>query len=80
MFTRFGGMPDQRVRNQLTRGARIRAILGQPQHAPLRLAEEVALLRALQSGLLDELPLPAVAAFRAGLREALNTMPPTWSG
>ena len=72
MFTRFGGMPDQRVRNQLTRGARIRAILGQPQHAPLRLAEEVALLRALQSGLLDQLPLAAVAAFREGLRGAIE--------
>jgi F-type H+/Na+-transporting ATPase subunit alpha len=33
MFTRFGGMPDARARTQLTRGARIRAILGQPQHA-----------------------------------------------
>jgi hypothetical protein len=40
MFTRFGGMPDTRVRDQLIRGARIRAILEQPQHAPLRLADE----------------------------------------
>ena len=72
MFTRFGGMPDTRVRNQLTRGARIRAILDQPQHAPLRLADEVALVLAVQSGLLDPLPLPTVAAFRHGLREALD--------
>ena len=50
MFTRFGGMPDARVRDQLTRGARIRAILDQPQHAPLRLADEVALVLAVQSG------------------------------
>ena len=49
MFTRFGGMPDARVRDQLTRGARIRAILTQPQHAPLRLADEVALVLAVQS-------------------------------
>ena len=67
MFTRFGGMPDARVRDQLTRGARIRAILDQPQHAPLRLADEVALVLAVQAGLLDALPLPAVAAFRKGL-------------
>jgi F-type H+/Na+-transporting ATPase subunit alpha len=72
MFTRFGGMPDARVRNQLTRGARIRAILDQPQHAPLRLADEVALVLAVQSGLLDPLPLPVVVAFRRGLREALD--------
>ena len=41
--------------DQLTRGARIRAILDQPQHAPLRLADEVALVLAVQSGLLDTL-------------------------
>jgi F-type H+-transporting ATPase subunit alpha len=72
-FTRFGGMPDTRVRNQLTRGARIRAILSQPQHDPVRLAEEVALVLAVQSGLLDALPLPAVIAFRHGLGAALDT-------
>jgi F-type H+/Na+-transporting ATPase subunit alpha len=72
MFTRFGGMPDSRVRNQLTRGARIRAILDQPQHAPLRLADEVALVLAVRSGLLDPLPLPVLIKFRQGLRDALD--------
>jgi F-type H+/Na+-transporting ATPase subunit alpha len=72
MFTRFGGMPDTRVRAQLTRGARIRAILAQPQHAPLRLADEVALVLAVQSGLLDPLPLPLIPEFRRGLRDALD--------
>ncbi len=72
-FTRFGGMPDTRVQQQLTRGARIRAILDQPQHAPLRLADEVALVLAVQAGLLDALPLPSIAAFRLGLREAIDT-------
>ena len=71
-FTRFGGMPETRVRDQLTRGARIRAVLDQPQHAPLRLADEVALVLAVQSGLLDPLPLPTVAMFRQGLRETLD--------
>jgi F-type H+-transporting ATPase subunit alpha len=72
MFTRFGGMPDTRVRNQLVRGERIRAILNQPQHAPLRLADEVGLVLAVQSGLLDRLPLPVVLAFRQGLRATLD--------
>ena len=71
-FTRFGGMPDTRVRDQLTRGARIRAILNQPQHAPLRLADEVALVMAVQSGLLDTVPLKGVAQFRLALPDALD--------
>ena len=73
MFTRFGGMPDTRVRAQLTRGARIRAILDQPQHAPLRLTDEVALVIAVQSGLLDAMPVPFIVEFRRGLRDALDT-------
>ena len=72
MFTRFGGMPDARVRAQLTRGERIRAILDQPRHAPLRLADETALVLAVQFGLLDPLPLVAVGAFRRGLPDALD--------
>jgi F-type H+/Na+-transporting ATPase subunit alpha len=72
VFTRFGGMPDGRVRDQLTRGARIREVLRQSQHLPLRLGDEVALMLAVQSGLLDPLPLAAVAKFRAGLPEVLN--------
>lgn len=51
---------------------RIRAILRQPQHAPFRLVDEVALMLAVQSGLLDPLSLDAVAAFRAGLPAALD--------
>jgi F-type H+-transporting ATPase subunit alpha len=60
------------VRDQLTRGARIRAILGQAPHAPLRLADEVALVMAVQAGLLDALAPPAVADFRRGLTEVID--------
>ncbi len=72
VFTRFGGMPDGRVRDQLTRGARIREILRQPQHAPFRLADEVALMIAVQAGLLDAVPLAAVTVFRAELPAVLD--------
>ena len=72
VFTRFGGMPEGRVRDQLRRGERIRAILRQPQNAPLRLADEVALLLAVQAGLLDALPLTAIVQFRAGLPAMLD--------
>jgi F-type H+-transporting ATPase subunit alpha len=72
VFTRFGGLPDGRVRAQLTRGARIRAILAQPQNAPLRLADEVALVMAVQSGALDPLSTDQVGAFRAALSAAID--------
>ena len=72
IFTRFGGMPDNRVRGQLTRGARIRAMLSQPQHSPLSLVEEIGLAAAAQTGVLDALPLERFPAFRSGLRAALE--------
>ena len=72
VFTRFGGMPDDRVREQLTRGARIREILRQEQHVPFRLADAVALMLAVQTGLLDTVPVSAVTAFRAALPAALD--------
>lgn len=72
VFTRFGGMPEGRVQKQLQRGARIRTILRQPQNAPLRLGDEVALMLAVQSGALDALPLEIVTRFRAALPAALD--------
>ena len=65
MFTRFGGVTDVQVKGKIARGRRIRAILSQPQYASPRLVDEVALLLALQGGLLDALPLEVVGKFRA---------------
>ncbi len=67
VFTRFGGMTDVRIKKQIERGERIRAMLTQPQYAPLDLASEVALMLSLQNGLLDASPLDSVARFRAAL-------------
>ncbi len=67
VFTRFGTMVDERTRKIIEHGRRIRAVLAQPQFAPLALGEEVALLLAIAEGVLDALPLDRVNAFRAGL-------------
>lgn len=72
VFTRFGGLTDMRVRRQIERGRRIRAALAQPQYAPLDLASEVALMLALQGGLLDPIAIEAVAGFRTGLADWLS--------
>ncbi len=71
-FTRFGGMPDARVKRQLTRGARIRALIAQPRLSPLSLGEEVALVMAVQEGLLDALPVETLATVRARLLATLE--------
>jgi F-type H+-transporting ATPase subunit alpha len=71
VFTRFGTMVDERTRKVIEHGRRIRAVLRQPQFAPLPLDEEVALLVALEQGVLDEVPLAAVDGFRAALRDWL---------
>ncbi len=67
MFTRFGGVTDAQVKTKIARGQAIRAALSQPQYAPLRLADEVALVLALQAGLLDDLSPDQVGAFRSEL-------------
>jgi F-type H+/Na+-transporting ATPase subunit alpha len=67
IFTRFGGVTDAQVKDKIARGQRIRAMLSQPQYAPLRLADEVALALGLQNGLFDRLPLELIGQLRAEL-------------
>jgi F-type H+-transporting ATPase subunit alpha len=76
IFTRFGGVTDVQVKDKIARGRRIRAVLSQPQLAPLRLADEVALIFALQTGLLDRIPLDKIGAFRSELSAWLDTSMP----
>lgn len=72
MFTRFGGITDVQVKGKIARGQRIRAVLSQPRYAPLRLADEVALVLAVQGGILDPLPLEHIGKFRAALPSWLD--------
>jgi len=67
VFTRFGTMVDERTRKVIEHGRRIRAVLRQPQFAPLTLGEQVAQLTAVSQGVLDDVPLNRVDAFRAAL-------------
>ncbi len=72
MFTRFGSVPDPRVQAQIARGERLRGLLVQPQFAPLRLVDEVALALALREGLLDAMPVEAMAELREALPDWLD--------
>jgi len=72
MFTRFGGISDTRIRKQIARGERIRALLNQPRFANLRFVDQVALLAALGEGVFDERPAEVTAAVRARLAAHLD--------
>ncbi|MCB1359185.1 MAG: F0F1 ATP synthase subunit alpha, partial [Maritimibacter sp.] len=76
MFTRFGGISNARVAGQIARGARIRALLSQPRHTGLRLADQVALLAALADGALDGVDPGAIPALRAQLPAWLDAHAP----
>lgn len=72
VFTRFGTMVDERTRKVIEHGRRIRAVLGQPQFAPLPLGVQVALLCALNERVLDIVSLDRLPAFRSALPEWLG--------
>jgi F-type H+-transporting ATPase subunit alpha len=67
IFSRFGGLSDARVKAQIARGERLRALLEQPQFVPLRLADEVGLALALRERLLDDVPVATIASVRERL-------------
>ncbi len=71
VFTRFGAMVDERTKGTIEHGRRIRAILAQPEFHPLPLAQQLALLLAVDEKKLDELPLDQVGKFKSGLGDWL---------
>jgi F-type H+-transporting ATPase subunit alpha len=73
MFSRFGGLTDARIKAQVVRGQRIRALITQPRFTPLRALDEIALLAALAEGVFDDLPAESIPAIRARLAAHLDT-------
>ena len=62
MFTRFGSVTDAQVKGKIERGRRIRAVLSQPQYAPLAaLPTRWRWSLRLQEGLLDRLAAGATS-------------------
>jgi F-type H+-transporting ATPase subunit alpha len=73
MFTRFGTTLDVRAQSKIARGQRTRALLTQIQYAPQPLAIQLALLFALQRGVLDTLALDKLSSFKHALPAWLET-------
>ena len=76
-FAQFGTSDlDSATRRQLERGQRATELLKQPQFAPLSLSEEVAVVFALNQGLLDDVPVTKVRSFQTELRKFLASNHP----
>ena len=62
-FAQFGSDLDKATQQKLRRGERLVEILKQGQYAPVEVSEQVMIIYAGTSGLLDDLPVPKVAEF-----------------
>lgn len=69
-FTRFGARLDDRNKRVLAHGQRIRACLKQPEFSPLSLAEQIAVLLALNANLFDAVPLERMPEAEQAVRKS----------
>jgi F-type H+/Na+-transporting ATPase subunit alpha len=75
-FSRFGARLDEDTQAVLERGRRVRAVLQQAQFEPWPAADQIVVLLALISGLFDGLPIDAIAAGQAIVRQAARACAP----
>jgi F-type H+-transporting ATPase subunit alpha len=76
-FAQFGTADlDAATRAQLARGQLATEALKQGQYQPLNLGDEVMILFAVNSGLMQDVPLERVGAFEEQLLRHLNATQP----
>jgi F-type H+-transporting ATPase subunit alpha len=70
VFSRFGTQLDEDTKKRLERGRRVREILKQPQYEPIRVAEQIAALVAVNEGIFDRIPLENISEGERKIRDA----------
>ncbi len=71
-FAQFGSDLDASTQKLLARGARLTQLLKQPQYAPLKMEEQVAVIYAGVKGYLDSIETTKVAKFEEELLRTLR--------
>lgn len=74
-FARFGTRLDENTQKIIDHGKRIRACLKQKELQPLSVAEQIVVLLALTSGLLDEIAVEKIPDAEAALLQNNNKFP-----
>jgi len=71
-FARFATRLDEDTRATIERGRRVREVLRQADRSPLPVAEQIAVLRAVNAGVFDPLSLDDVAEAEQAVRQAVR--------
>ncbi len=69
-FARFGTRLDDDTRQTIERGQRVREVLKQPQYRPIPVAEQLAVLLAVSSGVFDKIELDQIPEAERLVRRA----------
>jgi F-type H+/Na+-transporting ATPase subunit alpha len=72
-FAQFGSDLDAKTQAQIDRGKRIMEIFKQPQHSPVPVETQVAVIWSVQNGYVDDVPVDQVKDFQAKLTDYLTT-------
>lgn len=75
-FARFGTRLDEETRRTIERGRRVREVLKQPQYEPIPVAEQIAVLLAVTSGLFDRLEVDQIGEGEQVVRRAVGEQLP----
>jgi F-type H+-transporting ATPase subunit alpha len=78
-FARFGTRLDDKTRQNLEHGKRVREALKQNQLSPLRADEQLAVLLSVSKGLLDAVPLAEMYSTEASLLKEVDSQFPEFS-
>ncbi|MEA5506096.1 alternate F1F0 ATPase, F1 subunit alpha [Halotia wernerae UHCC 0503] len=76
VFARFGTQLDDETRQTLERGRRVREILKQPQNQPIPVAEQIAVLVAVNEGVFDDVPIERIDEAARSVRQAVTEQLP----
>jgi F-type H+-transporting ATPase subunit alpha len=71
-FTQFGSDLDPITQKTIDHGARLQAVLVQPQYAPLTMPLQVASLYAVEHGFMDTIEVERISAFERALHRDMQ--------
>lgn len=72
MFARFGTRLDDKTRETIERGRRVRKVLTQPELQPLTIPEQIAVLLSVTEGLFDEMNVEDIPETEKKVRKAVT--------